>query len=307
MSDFDKWLIAAKADDPVSKVARRALKHRLRAVTKHLKGAEGATSRNPGPVHQLRVWSRRASAAQRMFAQLLPRRKSRKLRRTLRKLRHVGGRARDCDLLLQSLAEEHTTAATVRISRRLRMRREEAQRPIDRMKEELVDGGKFKRQRKQLLAAVRWRKKSRKRQEPSFAHWARTRLEKLIAELLAFEATDLQQDERMHRMRIVGKRLRYAAELSASVFPRVLSEGLYDQLVDLQDRLGDAVDHLAHIQRMQTLLDESSEADRAYLVAGIAKQQSQLAQKRRKLTRWWTAARRRAFESQWRGALRGEI
>ena len=302
MAEFDKWWTQASGDDPVTKVARRALRHRLRAVSHFLKQAEGTTSRTPELVHQLRVWCRRTATALQMFEKLTPKRSAGKLKRTIRKLRRLGGQARDCDLLLRSLADEPTTAATVRISRRLRKRRHDVQHALDRAKRKWIDQGKLKPLRKKVLAGIRWPKKGRKSREPDFRFWARERIELLLAALVAFDASDLQLDDRMHAMRIAGKRLRYAAELSVVAFPQ-LGGGLYDQLVDLQDRLGDAVDHLANIERLGGLLEESSEADRAYLVAAIAQQQTQLMQKRRKLARWWTPARRRELEGRWRGAL----
>jgi CHAD domain-containing protein len=50
-------------------------------------------------VHQLRVATRRASAAVQIFAELLPKRKSRLINRRLRELRQAAGEARDLDVL----------------------------------------------------------------------------------------------------------------------------------------------------------------------------------------------------------------
>ena len=304
MAEFDKWLISVSADDCVTKVARRAIKQRTRAVAHFLKRAKGGGDNNVESVHQLRVWSRRATAALGMFGELLPRRKSRKLRRILRRLRRLGGEARDCDLLLQSLAAEPTTPQTLSLMRRLRKRRKTAQLDIDRAKRKLSDHGKLKRQRKKVLSAIQLRRGKRKRL--TFRDWASERLQALLERFIAFEASEFEEDERLHELRVAGKRLRYAAELSVAAFPRIESSGVYDQIVQLQDRLGDAVDHLAAIKRLQDVADDAPAEDRPYLEGSITEHRRQFSSKKRKLVRYWTSARRRSIESRWRGALRGE-
>jgi len=306
MPQFDKWLADVAAGDPVSKVARQALKQRLEAVAHCLKRAENADNRDLDPVHQLRVWSRRTSAAQWMFRDLLPRGKARKLRRILRRLRRLGGKARDCDLLLRSLAEEPTTAQTIHLARRLKKRRKQAQRPIDRAKKKLIDRGKLKKLRKGLIGAIRLRGSSRKHKDPTFHTLVRERLQQLIDGFLAFDAAQLHEDEQLHRLRIAGKRLRYAAELSVAAFPRIESSGIYDQLAQLQERLGDAVDHLGSIERLEHLLEEAGSDERAYLQDAVAGHRKLFAAKKRKLIRYWTSARRRTLDSRWRGVLQSE-
>jgi CHAD domain-containing protein len=211
MAKFDKWLTDASADDRVSAAARRALRDRLKAVRHYLAAAKGATSREQEPVHQMRVWSRRASAALRMFRDLLPRRQSRKMQRVLRKIRQLGGDARDCDLLLLSLADEHTTSETVRIARLLKQRRKAAQKPIDRLHRKLVVRGKLKRRTKKLVRSIRWKGKARS--EPNFRDWAAEQLSELMQAVFSFDSAMLQSDDQLHQLRIAGKRLRYAAEL----------------------------------------------------------------------------------------------
>lgn len=303
MPQFDKWLTSVAADDPVGKVARRAIKARLQAVGHFLKRAERAGSRDLEPVHQLRVWTRRASAAIDLFRDLLPRRKARKAKRTLRRVRRLGGEARDSDLLLQSLAQETATPQSAALARRIQKRRKRAQRPIDRVKRKLINRGKLKRLRKKLVAEVRVRGERRKSPEPTFRLWAREQLRELIDRFLTFDAAQLQDDEQLHRLRIAGKRLRYAAELSVAAFPRIETSGVYDQLVQLQERLGDAVDHLAAIERIEQLLDKASDEERAYLEAALEEHRRKFAVKKKKLIRYWTIARRRTLESRWKGVL----
>lgn len=304
MPHFEKWLHGVSPDDPVSEVARHALRNRLKAVRYYLKQSEGATSDDPEPVHQLRVWCRRSAAALRMFGDVIPRKQARKLRDTVRKLRRLGGEARDRDLLIATLADQPTDSVTVRVARRLRKERKKAQRPIDRAKRKLVDRGKLKRLTRKATDRLKWRTDKRGEVEPRFADWTKHTLEALLDDFLSFDAAMLRDDEQLHRLRIAGKRLRYAAELSAEVFPKIASGGAYDQLSGIQARLGNAVDHLAAAERLSSLLDNASSAELTVLEQTIVQHRRQFAVKKRKFLHWWSQPRRRSFENRWRNALR---
>jgi CHAD domain-containing protein len=303
MANPDKWLSDIDTEDRVSKIARLAIRQRLKVARQRLKQAEGATDDDLEPVHQMRVSSRRAAAALRMFRELLPRRRARKLKRTLRIIRHLGGDARDCDLLIQSLSDT-TTPETALLARRLRKQRDAAQRPIDRLKRRLIDHGELKRQVKKVLKRVDWRNTSAGRKEPAFRRWAKGQLDLLLAQLLEFDAASLQKDANLHQLRIAGKHLRYAAELAKAAFPQIATGRSLDQLIEMQDRLGGAADHLAAIARLNHLLDTSRAEERSAVSTSIELHQKQFALKKRKFMRWWTPTRKRTFESSWRAALR---
>src|SRR5262245_35539503 len=71
MPRFEKWLIGVSASAPVDHVARRALVVRLRAVKHYLDAALSGPDEAEG-VHQLRIWTRRAEAALKLFRQAIP-------------------------------------------------------------------------------------------------------------------------------------------------------------------------------------------------------------------------------------------
>src|SRR5688572_10302173 len=92
-----KWLPDIAPTDRAVEVAARSLATRLDAVRRYLKWSVERPA-EPEQIHQLRVWTRRADAALELYADLLPRRGVRKLRKRLRRIRKVAGRVRDCDV-----------------------------------------------------------------------------------------------------------------------------------------------------------------------------------------------------------------
>ena len=80
---MDKWLPDVSPDDRAVAVAARALAGRLDAVRRHLKRA--AAGAGTEDIHQLRVWARRADAALRLYADLLPPKRLKWFRKWLRR------------------------------------------------------------------------------------------------------------------------------------------------------------------------------------------------------------------------------
>ena len=72
MSRKSKWIEANSLDEPASKVARRAFRARLRTVWDWLPQAADESETDAEYVHQLRVSTRRATAALRLFESQLP-------------------------------------------------------------------------------------------------------------------------------------------------------------------------------------------------------------------------------------------
>ena len=85
MPRFQKLLIGARPDEPADDVARTALTERLLAVVQFLDKSIGEADEAEA-IHQLRVWSRRASAALKLFEPALPNSRRKWMKRALRKL-----------------------------------------------------------------------------------------------------------------------------------------------------------------------------------------------------------------------------
>ena len=71
----DKWIPAVQPDDRTSDVAVRTLQDRLGAVLYCLPLASEQARQDVEHVHQLRVWTRRATAALRLYEDWMPRRR----------------------------------------------------------------------------------------------------------------------------------------------------------------------------------------------------------------------------------------
>src|SRR5690349_7794695 len=95
-----KWITDLRADTPLPEAAQRVLAVRLEVVGHYLPRAVQEPDRDPEFVHQLRVGTRRADAALRIFRPCLPRKVYKKARRRLRELRRAAGAVRDWDVFL---------------------------------------------------------------------------------------------------------------------------------------------------------------------------------------------------------------
>lgn len=106
-----KW--NRKVDSRISadRAARRVLADRLKTLEKAVVKVVKAKCGDAETVHQLRVASRRATAAVESFAVCLPHQTARKLLNRVKAIRGAAGRIRDWDVLLEDLAERSKQAA----------------------------------------------------------------------------------------------------------------------------------------------------------------------------------------------------
>jgi CHAD domain-containing protein len=129
-------------------------------------------------------------------------------------------------------------------------------------------------------------------------------LRPLCDEFFRLANADLSRDEAIHELRLAGKRLRYALELASATIPEVTRRRLYDELSDLQDRLGGLCDAMVAVQRMHEWLGDAQDAAvRKELRAAQSRQQAELASRKRRFLRWWTARRRERMRRAWGRAL----
>jgi len=303
MPRFDKWLTAVGPDAPVQRAARKAIESRLAAVEHFLQQAADVTGRpedDAEAVHQLRIWTRRGAAALRLFRDLLPWRRARWLRRKLRQLRRAAGEARDADVLVQQL-EQTDEPALAHTAIHLRQKRKRAERKLATFSKALVRRGQLDRKRRKLLDKTRWR---HKKTPPKYGPWCRGQLRPLCERFFELANADLAPDQAIHELRLAGKRLRYALELAPAAIPAALHRRLYDELSDLQDRLGVLCDAMVAVERMQEwLADASDPASRRHLQAALRRQELQLASRRQRFLRWWSVRRREKMHRAWEKAI----
>src|SRR4051794_41529286 len=106
MAASGKWVEGIGPETPVEEAARKSLEPRLAAVARCLPLAAHLAEHDVEHVHRLRVATRRACAALKLYRELLPGKEARWLKRRLRKVRKAAGDARDLDVLSQRLLAE---------------------------------------------------------------------------------------------------------------------------------------------------------------------------------------------------------
>jgi CHAD domain-containing protein len=250
-----KWISDLAAATPLVDAARRVLSIRLEVVRDWLGLALREPDKDPEHVHQLRVGTRRAGAALEIFAPCLPEKVYDAARRHLRRLRRAAGAARDWDVFLMALAEEkhkkkrqHRPALDF-LSGYALGQRVTAQAGLMSASPDYPFA--FERLVAETVAAV---------QKPRYEPGTRT-LHELAGPLLLgllrdfhrAASDDLKEYERLHRVRILGKRLRYAMEVFADCFSPAFREEVYPVVEEMQEILGRANDSYVAIQRLSAL------------------------------------------------------
>ena len=299
------WLVTDGDQTPVGRVARRTLRMRLEAVWAEARAAASAEG-GPESVHRLRVATRRTIAAFDAFSDLVPAKRRAWFEKRLRQLRRAAGDARDLDVLTGRLQRPGVTprpaadrTARGRLVAMLARQRDVSRRPIHELYERLTEEdwqGRVAR----LLDRIPDR-----RGPSSFGRYARRRFRPMVERF--FEKSDrrLRDAEAIHRLRIEGKKLRYALEIFAGAFPAEVRDRCEDALAKLQTTLGEFTDHAAAADRFRRWSrEESMRADRGAL-ADLERREDQLADEARKVfVKWWKPARRRELRRVFAQSLR---
>jgi CHAD domain-containing protein len=284
-----KWVLDTSPGDRLRDVAVRALKARLETVQHYLTLAALHADEDPEYVHQLRVWSRRATAALKLFADLLPRKRQGWLRKQLRRMRRAANDARDCDVLMQRLLRGKPSPIVKRLMEKIAAERALAQKPIVAI---------YKRLERRDRLARRCGKLLRRVADPEsgalFGDWARECLPPLVENVLDVAPVDATDVKALHQLRIRGKELRYAMELLAGAFPPEFRERLYPVAETLQDRLGEINDLATEQIRLGAKIENADEpAEKSRLRKLLAEQHAILERARQEFLSWYTPQLRR--------------
>ncbi len=246
-----KWISGLTGDMPLVDAARRVLEVRLSAVVHHLGMALEVPYEDREHVHQLRVSTRRGVAALDIFELCLPPRVYRSSRRFFRDIRRASGAARDWDVFVGQLPVELPKRSARRqsgvdfltgyaLGQRLAAQKE--------LEEASTDYPEAIEQRvEQTVAAV---------QEPgpgrrALVELGRANLSALLREFEDAMMQNIGDYARLHRVRIIGKRLRYAMEIFVDCYSPAFREMLYPMIEEMQDILGRANDSFVAGQRLR--------------------------------------------------------
>jgi CHAD domain-containing protein len=289
-----KWIEDLHADTPVADAARHVLTVRLEVVRDYLPKALHESDKDPEYVHQLRVGTRRAGAALKIFEACLPEKAYDKSRKRLRRLRRAAGAARDWDVFLLTLggwlvrSEKQRPGLDFLAGHALGQRLEAQAHLREVCADEPFD---FDRLRAETVASV---------QRPAddglatLTDLARPLLSGLMHDLDEAVGRDLEDYGNLHQVRIAGKRLRYAMEVFADCFADRFREELYPAVEEMQEILGRANDSHVAGQRLGALRDRlgmSLAADwkrfRPGLDALVRFHRQRLPKERQRFLAWW--------------------
>jgi CHAD domain-containing protein len=293
------WAVKESGKVPVTRVAARTLRKRLETVWSELRAA-CRQRHDPERVHQLRVATRRTLAALTAFRALVPKKQRGWFEKRLRQIRHAAGATRDLDVVRDELSlqagpgDTHPPPVTLQARKRLvamlARRRDVSRESIRETREALVADdwpGRVER----LLTAVASRGAT-----DSFLAYARHRFPELLSRFFERADRKLVTAEEIHRLRIAGKKLRYALEIFAVAFPTATQTACLDALETLQETLGRFTDHAAAADRFRRWAREDGVGgDRAALVALRRHEDHRAEKARRAFVKWWKPSRRRAL------------
>jgi CHAD domain-containing protein len=307
MAQMDKWIPHVSPDDRTSDVAGRTLRSRLASVRDDLPPAALKPAEDIEYVHELRVATRRAMAAMRLYAEMLPRRRAARMEKRLKQILRAAGKARDYDVLAQRLSDAPTDPEAQRFLKKVRARRQQAQQPIGAVYRRLKRDDCFDRWVKKLLRGVRPRRKTNAEpKDARFGDWARTQLTRVVKRFFKAAPADDKDPRTLHRFRIRGKELRYAMELLAGAFPPYFVDKLYPVVETLQQLLGEINDHAtaeACIRQRIVAADDPSEA--GHLRNLIEEEYGHLNLSRRAFVQWWTPEREEGLRARFDELLSG--
>lgn len=242
-----KWIEGLKASTPLAAAARKVLAVRLGAVRDRLRPALTKADEDVEHVHQLRVATRRARAAIDLFENALPGKVHRKARKTLRKIRRGAGEARDWDVFVDELEGQLQSAPAGRTTGLIFLagyacaRRADAQTRLQKEADSMDLGALVKDTVVAIHDAA---------EQKTLGDLAQPCLINLTRELATAAGKNLEQYERLHEVRILGKRLRYAMEIFVGCYGGEFREKFYPAVEEMQDILGRANDSFTAAQRL---------------------------------------------------------
>jgi CHAD domain-containing protein len=291
-----KWIMGLVPEMPLLAAARHVLFVRMQVVRDYLPRVVHQADADIEHVHQLRVGTRRADAALRIFRSCMSDKVYRSSRARLRLIRRSAGAVRDLDVFLDEL--------------RARLNKSD---PKDRSGVDFLTGygvGQRKLLLEQLVLVCQdqqaefegflteligvLRDPEEKNGWFALQTLARPMLADLRQTLEEKASADLTDYSRLHQVRIAGKRLRYAMEVFADCFPAKFREEVYPQVEEMQEILGRANDSHVTSERLGALrnwLKQHWGDDWNRLQPGIEGllryHQRRLPVERRRFLQWW--------------------
>lgn len=290
LADPEVALVTLGKKPAAADLVRQAISAAVDRIMRHDPGVR--IGDDPEDVHQARVGTRRLRSDLRTFGPLLEEEWLQSLREELRWLAGALGAVRDADVLIERLRRqaaalpEPDTAALAPIFRRLAKDRDVARAELI----EAMEGPRYVALLERLVDAAR-QPRCRKAAEapaaevvPALVAGPWRKLRKAVKALPADP-----RDTDLHRIRILAKRTRYAAEAAAPLVGK--KAGAFAKAVaDVQEVLGDHQDAVVAEAWLRTAVEGADAAES--LAAGelIAVQMAEAAEGRRRWPKAWKKA-----------------
>lgn len=281
---------AARADALAPKLARQVVKQRIQAAVYYWQRVARHDKPPVEDIHQLRVWSRRAMAAIQLFAPLLAAEPAAELLAILNKARKRAGKARDCDVLLETLDADSRKALDHALQE-MKKRRAESAEKLRRSYRKKVRSGDVQECSKALQKQLPGTgDNGHASPQLEFGGW-------FLQQFAVVAATFLKQlrpakplQRQIHPLRIEGKHVRYALEIGLPSLPKQTGKELYSALENLQEQLGAICDDQALAAQYRELAAGLKSKQQARLVQQAAQHEKQERAGFQKFSRWWRAA-----------------
>ncbi len=251
-----KWITKLTATTPLRKAANIALTNRFQFVLDHLPAAVERPEEDVEYVHQLRVGTRRAAAALRLFAGCLAEKNRKSADQELKQVRRAAGAARDWDVFLAGLEkqseQDEVDMPAIDFLRGYALK--ERLRAQDRLVASAPQPVALHKILEKTVGAI----KAPKRKGARLIDLAEPRLSKALDNLSKAASADLTSDKNLHQVRIEGKRLRYLMDLFAHCFDSDFREKYYPAVEDVQKILGHANDSYNANEVLKTVREKAS-------------------------------------------------
>jgi len=251
-----KRLEPLPADTPLKDAAQEILQQRLDGVLYYLPRVARRADEDVEFVHQLRVAARRSTASLDAFRPLLPRRRTKYLRKSLRRLRKALGEARDLDVMtirLGNEAERRDSKKLHRVVKMLKSRRRAEQGRVADACAAAEQAGLAKAVNG-VLKRVHWRGSGG---EPALTDFDARLLREAVTRFFREADTSAQDPLVLHEARVEAKRLRYTLELVDPLIARPAGRKSRKRFAELQESLGQISDHAAAADLFERWADDS--------------------------------------------------
>lgn len=231
-------------------------------------------------LHELRIACRRAEAALRLCQDAADCRAWRWLKHRLKTLRSACNEARDDDVLAKWVKHQGSSS-NKSLRKAIRDHRAEVQPQIVELARWLSEKDRFERRCRKVIKHLRVSELK--------GQISRSFGQRLFDEVYCFvKSLPANRDDSsaLHRLRIVGKRVRYAGEIVTEIWPDVALAELDEHLHLLQDRLGAIHDLIVGAR----LLRQRSPHRLAHAAESLVQKAQEAATRlQRTFWRWWQA------------------